>query len=76
MLYEKCFIQGINTLKAQRDVSIRLVDIVDKLVSFICSVYLDYSFLFVCFCFLRWRGQISLVFQYVAFNTQKITFPV
>lgn len=37
------FFHGINTLKAQREVRIRLVDMVEKLVSFICSVYLDSS---------------------------------
>lgn len=37
------FLYGINTLKAQREVRIKLVDLVEKLVSFICSVYLDNS---------------------------------
>lgn len=37
---------GINTLEAQREVRIRLVDMVEKLVSFLCSVYLDNSWFF------------------------------
>lgn len=44
----------------------------EKLVSFICSVYLDYSGFF--FFFLRWGGHISPVFQHVAFNILKIIF--
>ena len=43
---KKSFIQGINALKAQREISIRLVDMMEKLVSLICSISLDYSFLF------------------------------
>lgn len=38
------FFHGINTLKAQREVRIGLVDMVEKLVSFVCSVYLDSRF--------------------------------
>lgn len=45
-LSQKSFIQGINTLKAQREVSTRLVDVVEKLVSFFGSVYLDCSWFF------------------------------
>lgn len=37
------FFHGTNTLKAQREVRIGLVDMVEKLVSFVCAVYLDSS---------------------------------
>lgn len=72
MLSQRSFIQGISNLKAQREISFRRVHMVEKWVSFICSIYLHYG----CFGLWKWGGQICLVFQYVAFNTRRITFPV
>lgn len=40
---KKTLIQGVNTLKAEGEVSIRIVDMVEQLESLICSVYLDCS---------------------------------
>lgn len=47
VLYQKkTLIQGVNTLKAEGEVSIRIVDMVEQLESLICSVYLDCSWFF------------------------------
>lgn len=72
---QKVLVKELILLTAQREVSIRLVDVVEKLVSFICSVYLFFVKIDFFF-FLSWGGQISLIFQYVGFNTHKIIFPM